>query len=105
MRNVAFNSAPLNCEECHQDPHAGQFNRNGRSTGCVDCHNTNKWRPSTFDHEKDAGFSLKGAHQQVKCVECHKTNRTIVDKTVLFYRPTPKECAACHGVAVQRPAG
>ena len=105
MKNVAFNSAPLNCEGCHQDPHAGQFARSRRNPGCVDCHNTNKWRPSTFDHERDAGFHLKGAHEQVKCVDCHKTTRMVAEKPVLFFKPTPKECSACHGPAVPRPTG
>lgn len=97
MKNVAFNSAPLDCEGCHQDPHAGQFARDGKAPGCVDCHNTNKWRPSLFDHDARTVFPLKGAHQGVACGGCHKNTRILGDRTVLFYKPTPTKCADCHG--------
>jgi mono/diheme cytochrome c family protein len=33
----------------------------------------------------------------VKCAECHKLFKEVADKNVLFYKPTPKDCAACHG--------
>ncbi len=99
LKNVSFKGAPNVCADCHEDPHAKQFARNNANPGCERCHNSNKWRPSLFDHEKTA-FSLKGAHQQVRCVACHKNVKQIADKAVLFYLPTPKECAACHGATV-----
>jgi hypothetical protein len=95
MRNVDFRAAPKTCEGCHEDPHARQFARNGADPKCEQCHNSNKWKPSLFDHEKTA-FSLKGAHQNVRCTACHKDLREVSGKKVLFYQQTPKECAACH---------
>ena len=56
-----------------------------------------KWKPSLFDHEKRTTFPLRGAHQNVRCAECHKLTKIVAAKTVLFYKPTPKDCAACHG--------
>lgn len=97
MKNVVFKAAPTQCEGCHDDPHASQFANGGRSPGCADCHNTNKWKPSLFDHETRTDFPLKGAHQNVPCGGCHKLIREVQNKPVLFYKPTPKECAACHG--------
>ncbi|MBZ5526204.1 MAG: hypothetical protein LAP21_28635 [Acidobacteriia bacterium] len=99
MRHVSFKSAPSECEGCHDDPHARQFARDGRNPGCKSCHNTNKWKPSTFDHEQTV-FSLRGAHQDVKCNACHKEIREVEGKRTLFYRPVPKECADCHGPRV-----
>ena len=32
--------------------------------------------------------------------ECHKLDPCNKWKVVLFYKPTPKECAACHGANV-----
>lgn len=96
LRNVSFKEAPKTCEGCHQDPHAKQFARKGAAPACDQCHKVAKWKPSTFDHEKTP-FSLKGAHERVKCVACHKNVREVDAKQVLFYLPTPKECAACHG--------
>jgi hypothetical protein len=101
MRHVSFKSAPMECKGCHEDPHGQQFAHRGDPT-CEQCHNTAKWKPSTFDHEKTA-FSLKGAHERVKCTACHKEQREVEGKQVLFYLPTPKECAACHGANVPKP--
>jgi hypothetical protein len=96
LLNVDFSAAPTQCEECHEDIHGKQFAK-GEVTHCVDCHNSMKWKPSLFDHETRTTFSLKGAHQNVRCGECHKLTKEVGNKTVLFYKPTPKDCASCHG--------
>jgi hypothetical protein len=90
----------MQCEDCHEDIHGKQFVAKGDATPCADCHNSAKWKPSLFDHEKRTAFPLRGAHQNVKCADCHKLNKIVADKTVLFYKPTPKDCAACHGANV-----
>jgi hypothetical protein len=97
--HVDFKAAPERCEQCHEDIHGAQFANASRITPCADCHNSTKWKPSLFDHERRTSFSLKGAHQRVRCEDCHKNARLVEGKSVLFYKPTPKECAACHGPA------
>ena len=94
--NVDFKVAPMLCEDCHEDIHGKQF-ANGETTPCADCHNSMKWKPSLFDHEKRTAFPLRGAHQNVKCADCHKLFKEVDTKKVLFYKPTPKDCVACHG--------
>jgi hypothetical protein len=94
--NVDFKAAPSQCEDCHQDIHGAQFAKGG-NTPCADCHNSSKWKPSLFDHDQRTAFPLQGVHRNVRCEGCHKLTRVIQTKTVLFYKPTPKECAACHG--------
>lgn len=96
LLNVDFKAAPTQCEDCHQNVHANQFAKAG-VTRCAECHNSMKWKPSLFDHDKRTAFALRGAHQNVRCAGCHKLTRVVEGKTVLFYKPTPKECAACHG--------
>jgi hypothetical protein len=98
LLHVDFSKAPLRCADCHENPHAGQFG--GKANDCASCHN-NKWRPSLFDHEKTA-FSLKGGHQNVACSACHVKERLVEGKMVLFYKPTPTACAACHGDMVPK---
>lgn len=97
MKNVVFRSAPKQCAGCHEDPHAGQFAADGRSADCAQCHTTGKWRPSLFDHQKGTSFPLEGVHRDVACRSCHKTYRDANGQAVLFYKPTPQQCAACHG--------
>ncbi len=96
LTNVDFKAAPTKCEDCHQDIHGKQFAQNG-VTSCVSCHNSTKWKPALFDHDKRTSFALQGAHQRTRCDQCHKATRLVDGKQVLFYKPTPKECAACHG--------
>ena len=50
-----------------------------------------------FDHDKRTPFSLEGAHRNVPCDDCHKLTREVEEKKVVFYKPTPRECKACHG--------
>jgi hypothetical protein len=95
--NVNFTEAPLKCEECHEEPHARQFAKANNVTPCADCHNSAKWKPSTFDHDKRTQFALAGAHRNVRCGDCHKLFRDFEGKKVLFYKPTPKDCKDCHG--------
>jgi hypothetical protein len=94
MRNVEFAKVPAQCSECHENPHADQFG--ARANQCSDCHNSNKWRPSLFDHDKTA-FPLKGGHENVACAACHSLKKPVNGTLVLFYKPTPTACSACHG--------
>jgi hypothetical protein len=97
LRSVSFRSAPSTCEECHADIHGGQFAAAlGKPVACADCHITAKWKPSLFDHDKRTTFALRGGHQDVRCGECHNLFREVKGRSVLFYKPTPRECAACH---------
>jgi hypothetical protein len=103
MTNVDFKKAPQKCEECHEDIHGGQFTKffANKATQCGDCHNSSKWKPSTFDHDKRTTFALEGEHRNVACAGCHKLFKDIDGKQVLVYAPTPKACADCHGAEVK----
>jgi Cytochrome c7 and related cytochrome c len=104
LMNVDFKAAPTQCEDCHQDIHGKQFAKDD-ITRCAECHTSMRWKPSLFDHEKRTTFPLRGAHQNVRCAECHKLTKVITTKSVLFYKPTPKDCAACHGPTNPVPTG
>ena len=95
--HVQFAKAPKKCSECHENPHAGQFG--ARGDDCAGCHNTNKWKPSLFDHDKTI-FPLKGGHEDVACASCHTLKKPVNGTLVLFYKPTPSACADCHGTRV-----
>ncbi len=99
LLKVNFGTAPSQCEACHQDPHDAQFAGHTNRQQCADCHTTAKWRPSLFDHETTA-FSLQGGHQNVQCAACHANYREVNGVKVLFYKPTPTACAACHASAI-----
>lgn len=96
VTEISFRAAPTECSACHEDIHGGQFAKGGQSTDCAKCHNAVAWKPSLFDHETGTDFSLKGAHIKVACDLCHKSFRTVGEKRILFYKPTPRRCADCH---------
>jgi hypothetical protein len=94
---IQFKGTTKLCEGCHVDPHGSQFRAKAGGTPCANCHSTDRWTPSTFDHDKRTKFALSGGHASVKCESCHNSLRFIDRKQVLFYKPTPLECSACHG--------
>lgn len=100
LRNVDFKKAPRQCQACHEEVHGNQFANAKGITECADCHTTTRWRPSTFDHDLRTSFPLKGGHQDVKCALCHTLVKDVSGRRVLFYKPTPKACADCHGANV-----
>lgn len=97
LLHVRYSEAPSACVGCHESPHADQFGE--RTRQCAQCHQEARWKPSTFDHETTK-FSLKGAHQSVACAACHVNRRLVNGTPVLFYKPTPGACEACHGALV-----
>jgi len=99
LANADFRAAPTACEQCHADIHGAQFAKLG-VTRCAECHDSARWKPSLFDHDKRTGFRLEGAHRNVACADCHKLKRVVAGKPVLFYAPTPKLCTDCHASAV-----
>jgi Cytochrome c7 and related cytochrome c len=94
-KQIQFKGTPVACEACHKDAHAGQFTKAGK-TQCGDCHNSQRWKPSTFDHSRTK-FPLEGGHKGVACDKCHSLTKIVEGKPVIFYKPTPLECEACHG--------
>lgn len=78
-----FKGTPETCFACHarKDVHQGRF-----GAGCADCHTTQAWNVTRFDHGK-TGFPLKGLHADVECAQCH----TGPDKA-----RTPTTCVSCH---------
>jgi hypothetical protein len=57
--------------------------------GCLDCHNTKGWKPSTVDAARHASFAfpLRGKHQEAACGRCHDAG---------VFVGTPMTCNSCH---------
>jgi hypothetical protein len=80
-----YAGTPMQCVSCHapDDVHRGS-----RGTDCGACHNTAAWKGTKFDHLKETGFALTGAHSGLTCQGCHKT--------ASMKDPLPKDCLGCH---------
>jgi hypothetical protein len=91
------------CEACHETPHGRQFATRADRGACESCHDVDTFQRATrFDHNRDARFTLKGAHEKLACDRCHTTTAGPGGKRVVVYRPIPSKCEACHGENVRR---
>jgi hypothetical protein len=92
------------CADCHEDPHLGQFRRDGaRAADCAACHDEDSaFATVRFDHDRDSRFPLEGAHRGLACNSCHRRYPVAgTDRVVVRYKPLGVSCADCHG-AVRR---
>jgi hypothetical protein len=80
-----YKSTPQQCVSCHapDDVHRGE-----RGAKCGDCHATSGWKTAKFDHAKETGFALQGAHARIDCADCHRGGR--------LHDPLPRDCQGCH---------
>ena len=94
---IGFAAPPGGCGGCHENVHGAQFATRTDRGACESCHGTDAFRPaSRFDHNRDAAFSLKGAHMGVACERCHRTTRGAAGTPQVIYRPVSTACEACH---------
>ncbi len=87
---------PTTCTTCHQksSPHGDQFIGRKDKGSCEGCHVAAAFAPaSAFDHDRDASFSLTGAHATVPCASCHRSATTAGP---IQYRPLSGKCESCH---------
>jgi hypothetical protein len=83
--SLSFKDTAKDCVACHrsQDVHKG-----GLGDDCSPCHSSNGWRLWEFDHAKETGFALTGAHRKLTCADCHREPPKKVKLSA--------DCASCH---------
>jgi hypothetical protein len=91
-----FKGTPKECDACHKDAHDSQFVAKDSKTHCDDCHNSQRWVPSTFDHNTRTHLPLTGGHANVPCAKCHIKTKPMGDKLMVIYKNTPNKCVDCH---------
>jgi len=104
LRKPAFAKPPEACAECHEDPHAAQFEIRG-TTDCAHCHqSTESFAATTFDHARGSRFALDADHASLACDACHRAYDTPAG-SVVRYKPLGTQCADCHGVVPKPKTG
>ncbi len=81
------------CAGCHEDIHYAQF----AQQKCDDCHVTDNWEPSRFDHQRNSDYALAGKHKDVKCHGCHRLEVAPDGRQFRRYKPLSTDCRSCHG--------
>jgi hypothetical protein len=96
-RNPAtYHGVPRDCEGCHDDIHAGQFRLTAPVKACTGCHDTERFALPGFDHARQSGYPLEGAHTRVQCAGCHPTSELRNGATAVRYRLGYRACRDCH---------
>jgi hypothetical protein len=94
------------CGTCHESPHGGQFDHRADQGACEGCHDAQSFTSAPrFDHERQAKFSLKGAHANVPCAQCHRPTTAASGVERVLYRPLDGRCESCHGARPPRSSG
>ncbi len=80
-----FKDTPRTCIGCHKkdDDHKGQY-----GDKCDSCHGVKVWKPSSFRHDTDTRYVLRGKHRSTRCAECHTGH--------LYRQKLGTECIDCH---------
>jgi hypothetical protein len=81
------------CQNCHQDPHKGQFAARAAGADCSSCHSTTNFKPTLFDREGHmrSAFPLVEKHASLRCVECHQP-----EGREARYKTGKLLCPSCH---------
>ena len=71
-KDGAYKETPRACYACHKKNDDGPKGHKGLyGEKCESCHGTKAWKPSTFNHESDTRFALRGKHRTTGCADCH----------------------------------
>jgi hypothetical protein len=90
-KNKTFLGLNTQCQSCHEDYHQGTL-----SSDCINCHNTQKFRPAVgFDHNKTR-FRLTGKHEIVECIKCHIIEKKNGKDFQKFNDLNFSSCSSCH---------
>lgn len=79
-----YKGVPTTCVGCHKkdDKHKGFL-----GDRCDSCHGVKTWR-STFNHDSDTTYALRGKHRTAKCESCHTAPPARLK--------LPSQCNSCH---------
>lgn len=90
LASARFRGLEASCNNCHTVQHPPSY-----GTACASCHTPEAWprKQPAFNHARDAGFELMGAHLVAACSACH--NADTVGALDHARRPA-YTCLTCH---------
>jgi hypothetical protein len=83
-----YKETPRTCVACHKrvddtKGHKGQF-----GDKCESCHGTKSWKGSSFNHDTETKYPLRGKHRTTECADCHTGH--------LYKTKLATDCYSCH---------
>ncbi len=86
-----------NCTACHEPDMPDDFLHEKAGPGCGECHDTRRWEPAEFDHDR---WLRADTERSGSCAACHKPDRP----EDLLHREAKNACSDCHGTTAWKPA-
>lgn len=88
-KGAEYKDAPRACIGCHKKDDDGAKGHKGLyGERCDSCHGAKAWKPSTFHHDTDTKYALRGKHRSTKCADCHSGH--------LYKDKVGSTCIDCH---------
>ncbi len=84
--DLTFKGASTTCVGCHREDDKQHKGRLGDK--CDACHATRDWKETSFNHDRDTKYPLKGRHRTARCENCHTVTPS--------REKLPTDCNACH---------
>lgn len=102
-----YKDTPRACYGCHKKADdSAKGHRGLYGERCDSCHSTKGWQPSTFNHDADTTYQLRGKHRSTACTACHAVNPyrvTLAADCISCHKKDDKhkgtlgtDCASCH---------
>lgn len=83
------------CLACHRKDDNDKGHQGSLGDKCESCHDERGWKKTSFDHDKDTKYPLKGKHKTAKCESCHKSGlKPLPGQKKIEKLPT--KCFECH---------
>jgi len=83
------------CKNCHEDYHRNEFEKNGVSPDCLECHSLDigfDYSLYTLEQHQETAFPLEGAHVATPCFACHISE----DDERWTFKNLGSSCVDCH---------
>ncbi len=88
-KGIEYKDAPRTCIGCHKKDDDGNKGHKGLyGEKCETCHGTKAWKPSTFNHDTETKYALRGKHRGTRCGDCHSGP--------LYREKLGTACVDCH---------
>jgi len=87
-KDNVYKDTPRNCYACHRKTDEQKGHKGLYGEKCETCHGTKAWKPSSFNHDSDTRYDLRGKHRNASCKQCHTGN--------LYKDKLSQECNSCH---------
>jgi hypothetical protein len=88
-KGADYKEPPRTCVGCHKKDDDGAKGHKGLfGDRCDSCHGAKAWKPSTFHHDTDTKYALRGKHRSTQCAGCHSGN--------LYKDKVGSACIDCH---------